>query len=252
MTRKLPVRDTAIESNRLLWAHRDQLFSILWAWLLVMLPVYALAHWLSAGGTTGLDVERLLELPFLASVAVGWHRLLLEAKPVAAPYLALDRSVLRYAACSLVVAAWWEGWTLLARVNPALVDHLSVAVGFMLATLLLAILVGRCSLIFPAVAVGARLSLAQSWRLTRGNTFRIFWGSLLTLLPTIILLSLLDQLIEPWAQGPFARIAWATLHSLILAVGLTSGVSFLSVAYRFFTHQRNEGTPTSTSLDGRP
>lgn len=237
MTRKLPVRDTAIESNRLLWAHRDQLFSIVWAWLLVMVPVYALAHWLSAGGTTW-DVERLLELPFLASVAVGWHRLLLEARPVAAPYLALDRAVLGYAAWSLVIAAWWEGWTLLARVNPALVDHLSVAVGFMLTTLLLVFLVGRCSLIFPAVAVGAPLSLAQSWRLTRGNTFRIFWGSLLTLLPTIVLLSLFDQLIEPLDLGSLARIAWATLHSLILAVGLTSGVSFLSLAYRFFTREQ--------------
>ncbi len=59
-----------------------------------------------------------------------------------------------------------------------------VPTGFLLYLLLLYVSL-RLALVFPAVSVDQRLSLAGSWRLTRGNGLRFFAAMILTMLPVV-------------------------------------------------------------------
>lgn len=233
---KLPLWKIVLASNKLLWSNRDQLVAVMWAWLLVMLPAYALAHWIDARAPW-LSLDSLIELPFLASVAVGWHRLLLEGRRITAPYLNLDGAVLRYTLYSFVIWLMWLPLSLLPETNDDVTWPLLAAVLGVLAAILL---FGRLSLIFPAIAVGRPMSLAQSWHLTRRNTFRIFWGSLLAIVPVLTLLVLIE-ISWPDTPGIAVKIAKSTLFSVVLAIGLMSGVSFLSLTYRFFVSDAERG-----------
>ena len=232
MDRTLPTWPMAAESNRLLWTHRDVLFELMWGWLLIMVPVYAMAHLLNERTPDWLNVPGLIELPFLASVAVGWHRFLLEARRASTPYLSLDRSVMRYAAYSLVFWAWFLVLGVFNYINEPTAWVLGIVYGVI--TLVCLVLMGRFMLIFPAIAIGRPISLNQSWLLTRGNTWRLFWGSLLAILPMLIVLTIGGSL-TPSEQGMASKVISATLTSLVSAIGVTAGVSFLSLAYRFFT-----------------
>lgn len=169
---KLPLWKSVLASNRLLWSNRDQLVAVMWAWLLVMLPAYALAHWIDARAPW-LSLDSLIELPFLASVAVGWHRLLLEGRRITAPYLNLDGAVLRYTFYSFVIWLMWLPLSLLPEANDDAPWPLLAAVLGVLAAILL---FGRVSLIFPAIAVDRRMSLAQSWHLFLARLRRMIVG----------------------------------------------------------------------------
>lgn len=102
------------------------------------------------------------------------------------------------------------------------------------------LLAARLSVTFPAVAVGARTTFRDSWRLTRGNSLRVFAAATLTVAPAYILMSL--------AANPVVRAAGfsdvtSALASSILSAAkwmltATLFATFSSLAYRFFVDGR--------------
>src|SRR5262244_49015 len=86
-----------------------QLVRICWLWVLIMVPVYAALDWPeetwpeeSGAQATYHWIRAIVaalpvDLPFLASIAVAWHRLILRQERVTQPaYLRLDGVVWRY------------------------------------------------------------------------------------------------------------------------------------------------------------
>jgi hypothetical protein len=192
-----------------------QLVRISWLWLLIMVPVYAAAHWLFSTvwaapafqtmprwvitGVTALP--SVVDLPFLASIAVAWHRLVLRHERVAASaYLRLDTAVWLYALCSLGFLALTIGPLLCAldfalqRYGvPPVYDDTSPALAIVLPLMALALVAAifilpRLSLVLPALALGQRLSPWDAWLATQGNSLRLALATCLCMLPALSLI----------------------------------------------------------------
>ena len=177
--RKLPVWQTVGACYATVARNLGQLVRISWLWLLIMLPVYAVTHWLAPDRLEMpprplrdalVVLPLIVELPFLGSIAVAWHRLILREEWVTrAIYLRLDKPVWLYALYSFALWALAYGplaGVLLLRLVPApspdpgvviyFVAPIFTALVLMLATNLF--VVPRLSLALPAVALGERLS----------------------------------------------------------------------------------------------
>jgi len=137
----------------------------------------------------GAFLFRLLALMVVTILAitlfsVSWHRLaLLGRSPRLLPPIGANHVRFASASLTLVVLA-------------VLIGQLVVVVALMggsarLFVLLLAILTVilflRWSMVFPAAALGERLSFAQSWRMTKGSTLTLFWALLLSMAPILFL-----------------------------------------------------------------
>lgn len=258
MPRKLPVWKTVGACYVAVVGNLGQLARIGWLWLVIMLPVYAALHWLAwawqqedAASVFAVSIlPVIVELPFLASIAVAWHRLVLRHEGVTSPaYLRLDGIVWSYALYSflLVLLAWSPllplGWV----ANPALLDvdfdslwsYLAVlAPPLLLLVLALAVallVLPRLSLVLPAVALGERLSLRDAWRTTRGNTLRLALATCVCMLPAWV--PALPYLWWDWSAATVSRAAYVggeLIVSLSIAVLTIFAVTLLSLMYRFF------------------
>ena len=108
---KLPVWQTVRASYAIVGRNLRQLVRICWVWVLIMAPVYMALDWLAEtwpGDSGAQAAHRWLreiaaalpmpvDLPFLASIAVAWHRLVLRGDRVTQPtYVRLDGVVWRY------------------------------------------------------------------------------------------------------------------------------------------------------------
>lgn len=278
---KLPVWRTVRACYASVLQNLRQLVRISWLWLLIMVPVYAATNWLVSPDWTGTAprwvreiapvMPLVVELPFLASIAVAWHRLVLGYERVSASaYLRLDRQVWLYAVCSLgflvlttgpflpVIAVHTQhsDWLLdldtetflLAIMLPLVVPSLAAGV----------FLLPRLSLVLPALALGERLSLWDAWRATRGNTLRLALATCLCMLPALFLvmvLPLLSLLLsEPWLlQASWEWTTWlnfinqlldstgyATFSSLTYSLLTILAVTLLSLTYQFFVARSDE------------
>jgi hypothetical protein len=113
---KLPVWQTVCASYAIVTRNLGQLVRICWVWVLIMVPVYMALDWLAEtwlGNSGAQVVHRWLrgiaaalpspvDTPFLASIAVAWHQLILRGERVAqAAYVRLDGVVWRYALYAL-------------------------------------------------------------------------------------------------------------------------------------------------------
>jgi len=102
---KLPVWQTVRASYAIVGRNLRQLVRICWMWVLIMVPVYMGLDWLAetwAGESGARATHRWLreiaaalpspvDLPFLASIAVAWHRLVLrEERVTRVAYVRLD------------------------------------------------------------------------------------------------------------------------------------------------------------------
>jgi hypothetical protein len=262
--RKLPVWSTARACYATVAGNLGQLVRVSWLWLLIMVPVYAVAHWLALRNWDWSEeqaMQRLasqliallplvVELPFLASIAVAWHRLILRRERVTQPaYLRLDRIVWLYTLYSFA-------FFLLLQVP--LTGFLVVAPDTtLIATLaLLGLMLPRLSLVLPALAIGQRLSLGQAWRITRGNTLRLALATCLCILPAFLVLLLpllflslflrasdqatsLSQLLDSFDQLLGSPML-AVFNSLGYAVLIIFAVTLLSLTYAFFAAPRDQ------------
>lgn len=248
---KLPVWRTVKESFALIFRHVGALWRIVRVWLLVMLPVYALAHWAVAklepwpfAVIVSIWIMPIIDLPFLASVAVAWHRLVLDGEAVQSrAYLRLDRIVWLYALYSLGLMllvwggplaiwvfssafGWLEGWTAFAAI-------------LVLPIILLAVILvaPRLSLVLPAHAVERPISLSNALALTRGNTWRMAFATFVVAFFVGLmgwpLLALWGEVAQQ-SLGVISEIGDSVIASLVYAVLMIAAVGFLSLCYRHF------------------
>ena len=163
-----------------------QLIRIAWLPIVMMLPVFALANWLASpwqppAGQSSKDLTTefmtalpsLVQLPFLASIAVAWHRLVLRQETVPGWFYArFDGLVWRYAGFGLFL-------NLLSYLP--LIFHAGGAPGEKLLSSLTALafivfLLPRIALSLPAIALGRDL---DPWEVTGGRRPAIRSGSAL-------------------------------------------------------------------------
>jgi hypothetical protein len=290
--RKLPVWRTVRLCYATVLQNLGQLARISWLWLLIMVPVYTAVHWLPSADWEALGIRTIplwarqmvvslppiVELPFLASIAVAWHRLVLRQERVLAPtYLRLDTPVWLYALCSLGFLTLMVGPVLGALTfveqpssGPPHLDReihsLVTVLGLLALTLAVAIfLLPRLSLVLPALALGERLSLWDAWRATRGNTLRLALATALCMLPALflimslpllaVLLSALSSESTPMQElitslnaidQIVGSITYAVFNSLAYAILTIFAVTLLSLAYQALIAQRRDsGLPAA-------
>ena len=290
--RKLPVWRTVRACYATGLQNLRQLVRISWLWLLIMVPIYATVHWLVSTvwatdailmmplwvGEIVLRLPVVVELPFLASIAVAWHRLVLRHECISASaYLRLDAPVWLYALCSLGFLALTIGPVMcapdLAGQLTGMTPHFDVSIlswdAALLSLLIFLALLGlalvasilllpRLSLVLPALALGERLSLWDAWVATRSNTLRLALATGLCMLPAQFLMLLM--LLPSWLlQTPFPQstdmqaettgpslieqildsIGYAIFASLAYALLAILAVTLLSLTYRFFVAPRD-------------
>ena len=282
MPSKLPVWQTVRASYAIVGRNLRQLLRICWAWVLIMVPVYVALDWLAQtwpGDSGAQAADRWLrgiaaalpspiDTPFLASIAVAWHRLILRGERVTrVAYVRLDRVVWRYVLYALAFLLLERGTLLISAL---LAEYLGIEVELIEllaapaatgATMGVGLLVlPRLSLVMPALALGERLSLRHAWHMTRRNTLRLGAATALCMLPAVTLAMLVPLLMllvgAPWWLGfswpQIVALMWAIWPLWGLGIELSQsfayavfvaivhpvltifGVTLLSLIYRFF------------------
>ena len=190
-----------------------------------------------------------------ASIAVAWHRLMILNEPPGISGSNIATTTLwRYVGIAIAIFA--------IDVVPAMIVSFGETLFFAgaapgpvsIATTLLIIALFvfglaamlRFGLLLPACAVGnLGLTFLETWRRTRGNTWRLFWGVTATTSPLLMLGSLISVVVT----GVPGSASFANLGSSDFAVRMTAastitamyyllivpvGIGFISHAYRHF------------------
>lgn len=256
MSRKLPVMETFGKALSLVWERRAFVLAISWPYLIASAIVIGIGLSLALeqplpqpdGEASDPDVfEAVLSLVqgfFLAILAVYWHRnILLREEQAPALPLRFDAYVWRYIGYLLLLALVSIAViTLGSMLAAALVVGAGIGAALIGAlvipfVVLALVVMFRASLVLPAAAVGDRdMSLRRSWRLTRGNTWRLLGLQLLLLaiplglsvLAALIGMSLGDTQVSLWLQvAADTVIGW--VFTLV-------GLAILSLLYAWFMH----------------
>jgi ABC-type spermidine/putrescine transport system permease subunit II len=188
-------------------------------------------------------LSTVLFLPFLASIAVAWHRrLLMNEEWPGSVYLRFDGLVAGYLGLSAVISILFPGPMIAI---PSGVE--SVWQGLLLLVVALATGAGlflgtRIWLALPARALGnSEIAVRQAWRDSRGNVWRLIAGSFLCSLPMVVLVVLAAMFGPDLAEASQALVyaAWQTLFEIgITFLAAMPIVSFLSLAYRRLIQDR--------------
>jgi hypothetical protein len=261
---KLPFWRTLGQSYAVWFKDLPELIRIAWLWILVMVPIVGLFMWWQTPimleliqnarlnrpdpnpGMTVLmqAINSIILLPVLSSIAVAWHRLLLRNERVSGPYLRLDSVVIGYAVLFFLIALLFSvpqylGQIYLALTQPPGAIEVSPAaigvqlVGSMLT--LIALFFGcRLFMVLPAKALERDISFGTAWAATRKNSWRLFWGYMLSLLPFAAIAGVIGFWIA--AARPSLAVAatiWTIITLLWTLFGMV-GVGFLSLSYRHF------------------
>ena len=261
---KLPLWRTIGQSYAIWFKNLPELVRIAWIWILVMAPIVGLFMWWQApamielmqnaragkldpnpGMTTLMQaINSIILLPMLSSIAVAWHRLLLRDEHVSGPYLRFDSVVIGYAVLFFLVALLFSVPQYLSQIYAALtqppgateISPGALAVTFVGSILTLIAMFFACRLfvVLPAKALGRDISFGTAWAGTRKNSWRLFWGYMLSLLPLAVIAGGIGYWIaiaQP-SRGVAASI-W-TIVTLLWALFGMVGVGFLSLSYRHF------------------
>jgi hypothetical protein len=249
--------ETAKEAYRLAWEHRVEYVKISWCWLGLAAPVLLLYTWLEwpvlssicdvgkrrteleIHGTRTFLLSALLELLVLGfgvSIAVAWHRLILRKERISGVvYLRLDGVVWSYFSLALFLFFLQQGPNL---IDSALQDRLGIwaviASGLLIVFLSVAaaIFTVRVWVLLPAKALGeTEITIAEAWRRTRGNFWRLFWGQVCCSVIGIPLYFVLRAGCGLGFTGPLCYALGIWLGMMFCAPVL---LSFLSLSYRHF------------------
>jgi hypothetical protein len=102
-----------------------------------------------------------------------------------------------------------------------------------LASIIAFFIVARLSIALPGIALGRDdISLAAAWRVSRRNTWRMFWAHLLCILPWVAISSGIWPFLPYYSRGA-VMLVWLVMSLLWLPVGMIN-VGMLSLAYRHF------------------
>jgi hypothetical protein len=262
---KLPVWRTVGQAYAIWAGNLPELFRIAWLWLLIMVPIAAFLMWWQVPQILDMmqtvragrpdpnpsftvvtqALNTLIMLPIVSSIAVAWHRLLLRDEHVYGPYLRFDGLVVGYALLFFLIGLLpavpqYLGQIYLAMTQPRGASEINL-VGAALSFLgsIASIVAWFCScrlfVVLPARALGRNdIAFGDAWAGTRHNTWRLFWGHILCILPMIMLSSVLAfwLLFSAPSRGA-TTIVW-TILTLFWALFGMVGVGFLSLAYRHF------------------
>ena len=186
----------------------------------------------------------VLGLLGFSATAVGWHRLLLLGEQPPAIYIGIGWPALRYLGrcvligliaipimwvCALVVTVPMVG-TLGAPAPQPSGGYLVALSLIMLVAMLPAWLVmSRLFIALPGIAIGGSMTLGESWRISAGNTWRLFGGSLLVYLPAFAISLAFQLSLGAQSEGLMGTLLGMLVNFLVTV----AGVSFLSFSYRF-------------------
>lgn len=258
---KLPLMATIVGAYRKTFSNLGAFGSVATVWGALVFVVLFAVHWLTWSplgefGVRNAILEFAAILPSVmigASAAVVWHRYVLQGEPIlVGRAFRLDSAVLHYmglvlalllvsifAGSILTGAAVYLAHTfpavLLLNVEPSMLESplatplVTVVLCLMLAPI--ALVAVRLMLRLPAIAVrDGAVTLRDAWQATRGNSWRLYLGSLATIAPTQL----------PMLMGNFvpedrltASLCSAVLEVIWLVFGLIF-VTFMSLAYRHF------------------
>jgi hypothetical protein len=261
---KLPLWRTIGQSYAIWFKNLPELVRIAWIWILIMAPIVGLFMWWQApamielmqnartgkldpnpGMTTLMQaINSIILLPMLSSIAVAWHRLLLRDEHVSGPYLRFDSVVVGYAVLFFLIALLFSVPQYLSQIYAALTQPpaateispgaLAVTLVSSILTLVAMFFACRLFVVLPAKALGRDISFGTAWAATRKNSWRLFWGYMLSLLPLAVIAGGIGFWIasaQP-SRGVAASI-WTILTLLWALFGMV-GVGFLSLSYRHF------------------
>jgi len=220
---KLPVFRTALMAWDSVFRNLGLMARLYWPWMAIV--VVTLLAWgmgvavnsgfaepspVLVGGAGWVPLIVLLVAFVIAvpAVFVGWHRGIQTGERPARPIL-IDSAVWAYIGYSVLigitlvltvvlfgsVAAAVVGISTGLGDGPMSLERFAALAPFLpLAIVPYYLLLSRFSLVLPAVAVGQPMSLSDSFRKTRGNTWRLTLGAGLVYLPVVLLSGLLEIL----------------------------------------------------------
>lgn len=254
---RIPFWRTVCRSYQSVLDNFDTLLRMSWPWLLVVLVPEVLLAWLNYPLLTSPDpvpdpdqaaaaadfywrassIWTLIGLVPASAIAVKWHKFILNGveTPATSPLLPPEFAPYFAIAAFLALVTYAPAWAMAAV--PQLVTEDSFETGaliiaFLIVLLAVIVVTSRLSVALPGIAVkGPGQTLVEAWRATRGNTRRLFFGPLLTLVPVLALYSLVNALA---AVAP-SRLVFAVVGGGLATVSLvllTISVSFLSFAWR--------------------
>jgi hypothetical protein len=252
---KLPVFRSVFETWALLFRNLGFLLQVGWLWIALAIALLVGLEWglerigyrqfEAAFGVSDLGpifASSLVTVACLAVVAVQWHRRILQ--PHTFSIALLPRLVVVYALAAFVLESCFSLLLTVSAVGTTTADITATKVLSLSALCILGIYVwGRVMLILPAIALGHDSSVHASWSATRGNGWRIFFGSLLAAVVPIMVAVLpivVSSFLElsgttsnsgttaPTASGLVEKIINNSLGVLLALMA----ISFLSITYR--------------------
>jgi hypothetical protein len=204
-----------------------------------------------------LNLDNILLLLAGISIAVAWHRfIILNERPGFSGSNVTTKNLWRYTGLAFVIflidflPAAVVMFPSFYFVFPSKAGGSPPPLGFFALIPLILVLyaVGtavafRLSLLLPARAVDdLSLTFKQTWRRTCGNTWRLFWGIVVTTVPPLLLAQIAFlTLIGVPSPANFASedfvpqmTAMSTIFTIYYLLVVPIGIGFLSHAYRHF------------------
>jgi hypothetical protein len=218
---RLPVFRTALKAWGSVPANIGLMARLYWPWLAIVIVTllawgagiivnsgFAAPSAVLVGGAGWVPLIALLIALVIAvpAIFVGWHRGIQTGERPTQPIL-IDSAVWAYIGYSVLI-----GITLVLTVvlfgtiatavvgistglgdGPMSLERFAALAPFLPPAIVpYYLLLSRFSLVLPAVAVGQSMTLSDSFRKTRGNTWRLTLGAGLIYLPVVILSGLLE------------------------------------------------------------
>jgi hypothetical protein len=272
---KLPLAEAISLSYAWFFQKFPDLMRISWLWLLICAALVGVSSWMQwawmadvLGADTGgmpqrttVEPPRPIELlilgniagllPFIASIsiAVAWHRrIILGEQPGLSGSNIVTAELWRFIGVGILFMLITAlAFLFVVMLAGALASPSIIPIGGLLLCGAAAAIWLRLSVILPARAIGNfGLTFREVWHRTRGNTWRLFWGTVACTLPPVLLLEVVS-LIVFGAIGYHVAPGQPLDTSIALAVALMStiffvvyllivpiGIGFLSCAYRHF------------------
>jgi hypothetical protein len=238
----LPILTTVAESYRLLVSDFPAFVHAAAGWCALLLGSQAVLMALAQNrGQRVMTMMIGLVVFFLAgtAVAITWHRHILLKEPPRGPLpirldvlpryianIALIFAIIGVAAGAISAAVW-----LLPPTRLALIVMLAAYVAAFLA-------IGRLLLVLPAAAIGERrMTVRAAWAFTVLNSWRLFAGLSLTVVPPILISTLTTAGIGERMPQLVAAIGLA-----LSFVNMALVAGFASLAYRHFTDTARAST----------
>jgi len=256
---KLAFWPTLKRAYALTFANFGSLIKLSWKWLLLLLPFQLLFFWhafadlsalyghigqsdvtpLPAWVSFGAIIMGILAYVVFSAPAVGWHRLILRNEPVPNE-MHVDAPMLRYAGYVLLLYGIYNVPVLVMQVftpeaghQPSGLQLLGIVASTAVLYVFIALLFRLCAFL-PGVALdNPQANLATVWHKTRGHTFRLLFGNLLAALP-FALFTMGTTYYAVTRLDPISGTIAIPVLSWVAYIGVAVGLTFTSLAYRFF------------------